>query len=325
MALDKAKSSRQLHERFRDPSGTPGQIFVVAHRGVFLNEDGIELAENSISAIERAKAIGCDMVEVDVRFTVDGTAVVMHDPTIDRTTNQTGEIAHLSYSEISQIDLVHPANKQPFGDKIPSLEQAFQALGDQMMINVELKTGIDFMPEIARIAAKAGVSQQLTVKSNLKEATQLQSLAETLAGITDPIDFIPVVVDSRDGIEELERACELFRPNCVECVVDLPRGKDTGYNLLERRGVTQDGGVLFSQEARRIAARYNARLFINTLYVNAEAPGNHQWNGGRNCEFGRFAPDSIYGFWIAHGATVIQTDNAPFVIDWLRQSGFKQC
>lgn len=193
-----------------------------------------------------------------------------------------------------------------------------------MMINVELKTGIEVMPEIARIAAEAGVSQQLTVKSNLGDATQLQRVVEILDGISDPIDFIPVVVDSRDGLEGFERACDLFKPNCVECVVDLPHGQDNGYNLLERRGVTQDGGVLFSKEARRIARNYNARLFINTLYVNAVTPGNHQWNGGRNCEFGRFAPDSVYGFWIAHGATVIQTDHAPYVIDWLRQAGFKQ-
>lgn len=63
--------------------------------------------------------------------------------------------------------------------------------------------------------------------------------------------------------------------------------------------------------ARWITSDYNVRLFINTLYVNPVTNGNHQWNGGRNCELGHVVPDNAYGFWIAHGATAIQTDNAP--------------
>ncbi|MCY3604850.1 MAG: hypothetical protein OXH45_03710 [Gammaproteobacteria bacterium] len=62
---------------------------------------------------------------------------------------------------------------------------------------------------------------------------------------------------------------------------------------------------------------------MNTLFVNPHIPGHHQWNGGRSCELGRIAPDSVYGFWIAHGASVIQTDDAPFVLDWLKASGFR--
>lgn len=316
-------SFRTLADRFRDPNGTPGEIFVVAHRGVFIENDEIVLPENSVPAIERARELGCDMVEIDVHFTSDGTAIVMHDPTLDRTSTIRSAIADTNYCGIREGRLVHPGTRVPFDVKIPTLEEIFLALGDQMMINVELKTGIETLPEIARIAADAGVSKQLTVKSNMKDATQFHLIAEVLDKVRHPVDFIPVVMDCRDGLEDLVAASEVLNPNCVECIVDYPQGSFEGYNLLSRRGVTVDGGVLFSQDARRIAVENNFRLFVNTLFVNPLNGGDIQWNGGRSCELGRIAPDSVYGFWISHGATVIQTDDEPFVLDWLKKSGFK--
>ena len=191
-----------------------------------------------------------------------------------------------------------------------------------MMVNIELKSDIDSLPRVARIAAECGASELITVKSNLVDSTDFDYIRSLLCSCRHPVDFIPMVVDSRDGIDVFEMACRSLQPNCVECVVDYEFGSDDGYNLLGRRGITMDGGILFSQSARRLAAEMNIRLFVSTLFVNPEIPGNFQWNGGRNCELGHVAPDSVYGFWIAHGATVIQTDHAPFVLDWLRKSGF---
>ena len=314
-----------LAERFRNPNDNPGEVFVMAHRGVFLNEGRVILPENSVPAVERARRVGCDLVEIDVQFTSDGTAIVMHDKTLNRTTAARGEIASCRYSDLKEVPLVHPGTRQELGARIPSLEEAFQALGDRMLVNVELKTGIEAIPEIARIAAEAGVSNQLTVKSNLRDATQFERVAEIISQTPNPVDFIPVLMDSRDGLENMKAACDILSPTCIECIVDYGFGNDDGYNLLVRRGMTIDGGPLFSLEARGIAANSNLRLFVNTLFVNPHIPGHHQWNGGRSCELGRIAPDSVYGFWIAHGATVIQTDEAPFVLDWLKASGFRRC
>ncbi len=317
--------SRNLAERFRNANGNPGEVFVMAHRGVFLDEGWVILPENSVPAVERAREIGCDLVEIDVQFTSDGTAIVMHDPTLDRTTAANGEIASCRYSDLKEVPLVHPETRQEFSARIPSLEDVFLALGDKMLVNVELKTGIEAIPDIARIAADAGVSHQLTIKSNQGDATRFERVAEIVSSTRNQVDFIPVLIDSRDGLEGMVAACEILSPNCIECVVDYGFGNDAGYNLLARRGMTIDGGPLFSLEARRIAASRNVRLFVNTLFVNPHIPGHHQWNGGRSCELGRIAPDSVYGFWIAHGASVLQTDDAQFVLDWLKASGFRRC
>ncbi len=310
-----------IAKRWRNPNGTPGEVFVTAHRGAFLRDNQIVKAENSIPAIRRARDLGCDNVEVDVHFTSDGTAVVMHDATLDRTSAGSGNIADKRYDEIKDIPLVHPATRQPFDCTIPTLEDVFLELGDAMMINVELKTQIEDLPRIAKTAAQAGVSHQVTLKSNQKDAAGLENVAEIIDATPHFADFIPVLIDSRDTLEMLETACDLFELHCVECIVDYPFGPE-GYNLVDRLGYTPDGGLWFSIEARRMLNQRNIRQFLNTLYTSPNIPGC-QWNGGRDCQLARIAPDSVYSFWIAHGASVIQTDEPEFLLDWLRVAGFR--
>ena len=141
--------STSLADRFRNPNGNPGEVFVMAHRGAFLDEGRVILPENSAPAIERARRIGCGLVEIDVRFTSDGTAIVMHDTTLDRTTAARGEVASWRHSDLREVPLVHPQTRQEFAARVPTLEEAFLALGDEMLVNVELKTGIEAIPEIA--------------------------------------------------------------------------------------------------------------------------------------------------------------------------------
>lgn len=307
--------------RFRDLAGFRGEIFVTAHRGAFIKDNHVIEAENSLPAIERARRLGCDMVEVDVHFTADGTAVVIHDDTLDRTTTGRGAVTDHTYADLRTLSLIHPGTGEPFETHVPTLEEAFLALGPQMMINVECKTGVEAIPDIAKIAHNAGVIEQVTVKTNARGAAQIGKVGDILAGLTHPVDFIPILIDQIDGIEALQTVCEDLPISCVECVVELPCGPK-GFVALDRLGVTPDGGPLFSIEARRIAEAHNVRQFINTLYVDPAIPGT-QWNGGRNCQLARIVPDSVYAFWIAHGASVIQTDEPEFLLSWLRQNGFR--
>ena len=58
------------------------------------------------------------MVEVDVRFTSDGTAVVIHDDSLDRTTNGSGAVAAQRYNDLKNLTLMHPATGQPFNSNL---------------------------------------------------------------------------------------------------------------------------------------------------------------------------------------------------------------
>lgn len=119
---------------------------LVAHRG------GSLLApENTLAAFRMATDTWwADMLELDVRLTSDGQVVVIHDPTVDRTTDGTGPVADFTLDEIQRLDAgyrfedasgAHPFRGQ--GIVVPTLDQVLQAF-PHMRINVEAKE-----PEVA--------------------------------------------------------------------------------------------------------------------------------------------------------------------------------
>ena len=79
-------------------SNKPDYIFVVAHRG-----DWRHAPENSIAAIKSAISIGADMVEIDIQKTKDGDFVLMHDNSIDRTTNGKGYVSNYTIKELIKL------------------------------------------------------------------------------------------------------------------------------------------------------------------------------------------------------------------------------
>jgi glycerophosphoryl diester phosphodiesterase len=117
-----------------------GKPLVLAHRG------GASLApENTLIAFEKARSIGVDVIEFDVQATKDGHLVVIHDETVDRTTNGEGRVDELSLKEIRQLDAAYSfqdirGNYIYRGQdvKIPTVEEVFQQFGN-MRMNIEMK------------------------------------------------------------------------------------------------------------------------------------------------------------------------------------------
>lgn len=98
----------------------------IGHRGA----RGYE-PENTVRSIRRALEMGVDGVEVDVYF-VDGELLVIHDDTLERTTNGRGRVAEKSLEYLRSLD----AGK---GEKIPTLREIFEAVDRRAFINIELK------------------------------------------------------------------------------------------------------------------------------------------------------------------------------------------
>lgn len=84
-------------------------------------------AENTLASFQKAIDIGVDGVELDVRLSLDGKMMVIHDDTVDRTTSQKGLITDFSAKELKQLG-------------IPTLESVFDLVDKRCFINVELKT-----------------------------------------------------------------------------------------------------------------------------------------------------------------------------------------
>ncbi len=93
-----------------DPAARP----VVGHRGA-----AGECPENTLRSFDRALAQGADALEMDLRATADGVPVVIHDPTVDRTTDGTGRVAALSLAALRDLDAGG-------GERVPPLAEVLE-------------------------------------------------------------------------------------------------------------------------------------------------------------------------------------------------------
>nr|XP_019940024.1 PREDICTED: glycerophosphodiester phosphodiesterase 1-like [Paralichthys olivaceus] len=100
-----------------------GRVFAVAHRG-----GGHDAPENTIAAIREARKNGAAGVELDLEFSADGVPILMHDETVDRTTNGSGPLSRMTLSDLRKLDAAakHPLREKFAGEKIPTLEEAVE-------------------------------------------------------------------------------------------------------------------------------------------------------------------------------------------------------
>jgi glycerophosphoryl diester phosphodiesterase len=107
---------------------------LLAHRG-----DKNHAPENTLPAFEQAIQKGADGIELDVKLTVDGHVVVIHDSSVDRTTNGKGRVASLTLDALRKLDAGKWFDEKFSGTKIPLLEEVFETVGRDKVINIELK------------------------------------------------------------------------------------------------------------------------------------------------------------------------------------------
>lgn len=105
---------------------TTHKLFCFGHRGASGHEP-----ENTVRSVRRALELGADGVEVDVYF-VDGQLVVIHDDTLERTTNGRGRATGKTFAYLRSLDA-------GLGEHIPTLAEIFDAVDRRAVINVELK------------------------------------------------------------------------------------------------------------------------------------------------------------------------------------------
>lgn len=104
---------------------------VVAHRGASAEE-----AENTLEAFELAVSLGADAVEFDVRITADGHAVVLHDATVDRTTNGAGLVRDLTLADVRALAI---ATADGTMTRVPTLAEALAVVSGRSAVDVEIK------------------------------------------------------------------------------------------------------------------------------------------------------------------------------------------
>ena len=234
-ACQVSKPVDKILEEFHD--ATSEYVMVTAHRARTGNQD---YPENSISAIKHAIDAGVDIIELDVKVTLDSVVVVNHDQTIDRTTTGTGNPEEYTWEELQQFRL-KLSDGTVTNEKIATFEEALKLAKGKVMIDIDLKT------------------------SNLKPVVDVVKKTNTLKQV--------LFFDS--SFEILNEIIYL----CPEAMV-MPRARsyetaDSALQLFETPVIHIDDSF-YTEELTELIRGENARVWINALGERDEKIRNNQ-------------------------------------------------
>ena len=257
------------------------EIIVVAHRG-----DWRHAPENSLQAIQNCIDMGVDMVEIDIRATKDGHLVLMHDGTVDRTTNGKGRVSDFTLDELKKLKLKDGLGKTTM-HKIPTLEEAMLLAKNNILVNLDKSYSI--FDECYKILEKTNTLNQVVFKG---EKTRSE-VEKEYGNYLNKIYFMP----------------QIKLPNSnAKTIVD---------DYLENRapvafafGIPQDT-IQLIQYFETIRKK-GSSVWVNSLWK--------RHNGGHDDE--KAALDStVYDWYIENNIDIIQTDRPQLLIEYLRSKG----
>ena len=133
----------------------------IAHRGA--SGRGLK-PENTLSAFDQAIEIGVDVIEIDVRITGDGKLIVLHDPSLDRTTDRSGLVRDMLYDSVSEANAGE-------GEKVPLLREVLDLARNRVQVLIELKS--DFIAEnVLNTIFEAESQEQVIIQSFNSQSVQ---------------------------------------------------------------------------------------------------------------------------------------------------------
>lgn len=217
-----------VHPAWLYPSAS-GRPLVMGHRGA-----AGHAPENTLAAFERGLSLGADVLECDVHLTRDGRLAVIHDDTVDRTTNGHGPVASHSLAELQSLDAGAWRGPEFTGQRVPALEEVLDLARGRGRVAVEIKRGQNSRPGIedavVRTVERSGmVEDVLVISFDHPAVSRVRQLCPRVAGgilySTRPADPIAVArafdaqvllprwtLVSPEDVEEAHRAGLLVLP-----------------------------------------------------------------------------------------------------------------
>jgi glycerophosphoryl diester phosphodiesterase len=213
-------------------------ILVIAHRGF-----SGEAPENTLAAFRKGVEIGSDMIELDVHLSRDGEIVVIHDETLDRTTNGKGLVAEHTLSELKKLDAGSSFGPAFAREKIPTLKEVLGLAKGRVLVNIEIKNPTHRRYPISELTEKT-----------LREVEKAGMLEKVIFS-----SFNPAALEWFEKKEPRALTAFLFhRP--WNSLSDIPGYQD--YSVLNLRN------IYLTQE--KISAIRKAGKKINVYTVNPE-------------------------------------------------------
>jgi glycerophosphoryl diester phosphodiesterase len=221
-----------FQETFTEILANPSKkVLVAAHRGDWKN-----FPENSIPGVQSCIQQGVDIVEIDVQETRDGKFVLMHDPSVNRTTNGKGKVSDYLFSEVQQLRL-----KDRFGDltdyHVPSLDTILKLCNGKIIVNID-KSGGRFQ-KLYKVIDSLNCDPFVIMKDNAS--------LSTFSNLNNPTDAycMPILSSSRLDVDSFILK---IRPPLVEFILK------------------SDTSRYVTQEWLRFYEEHQCRLWYNALF-----------------------------------------------------------
>jgi glycerophosphoryl diester phosphodiesterase len=186
-------------------------VIVTGHRGVMGSEP-----ENTLRSFRRAIEYGCDEIELDLRVTSDGELVVLHDATVDRTTNGTGPVASMTFDAVRKLDAGQ-------GELVPTWEETVEVVTVRIQAEVKAAEAVPLL--IESLQADPALAARTMVTSSSAEI--LLAVRRAMPSATTGLIFgrTPDVADVLALTRAAEAGCALcgIAGLTVEGVAELRR------------------------------------------------------------------------------------------------------
>jgi len=141
-------------------------ILLEAHRG-----NSMHAPENTMVAFEEALEIGIDRLEVDLEFSADEKLVVIHDTTVDRTTNGTGNVSGITWDKLSRLDAGKWKDEKYTGEKIPLLSEVLDLCKGKAMVNIDLKNN-KAVPAMVKAIKDQNMQDDVTITGRVPASVE---------------------------------------------------------------------------------------------------------------------------------------------------------
>ena len=146
-----------------------------AHRG-----DQKNAPENTLPGLRLAVEKGAHQIEIDVQLSKDGAMVLMHDATVDRTTDGTGKVSDLTFDQLRALDAGSWFGPQFAGTHIPTLREALETIPPPTLCNVHLKDTPGVATAAATLIADMGSLEQCFLACTTEQAEEAKKAAPAI-------------------------------------------------------------------------------------------------------------------------------------------------
>jgi glycerophosphoryl diester phosphodiesterase len=204
------------------------RILIAAHRGGYENDFKDNAPENSIANIQNAINHGFDIYESDIQRTSDGKFIIMHDPTIDRTTNGSGEVAKMSSEELKKYNLIYRNGKEST-EKIPFLDEFISKGDGKIIFKIDYKPELKHLDDLLEQIKELGLQKRVILRFFYKKET-VKYIAKY-----DP-DDIPAILFRIKTLSQFNELKSLFNPKMI--------------SIFERRAFTQEQIQIIEQASK---------------------------------------------------------------------------